>query len=228
MAGTLQAQHILSRVRNILQDNTGVRWTDGEMFDYLSDAQREIANIRPDATAVHSNVQLATGTEQSIPTDGLRLIKLVRNMSGSGTDATGARSIRVVTEDSLNTTEPSWHDPTVTGDATHGTEVKHYIFDSEDPRKFYVYPGVAGSAYVEVVYSKNPTNIGAATDVIQVDDIFANALINFVLYRAYLKDAEYAGNQNRAGSHYQLFTQSLARGAVVASAIEPSQGVVNG
>ncbi len=228
MAGTLQAQHILSRVRNILQDNTGVRWTDGEMFDYLSDAQREIANIRPDATAVHSNVQLATGTEQSIPTDGLRLIKLVRNMSGSGTDATGARSIRVVTEDSLNTTEPSWHDPTVTGDAAHGTEVKHYIFDSEDPRKFYVYPGVAGSAYVEVVYSKNPTSISAATDLIQVDDIFANALINFVLYRAYLKDAEYAGNQNRAGSHYQLFTQSLARGAVVANAIEPRQGVING
>lgn len=228
MAGTLQAQHILSRVRNILQDNTGVRWTDGEMFDYLSDAQREIANIRPDATAVHSNVQLATGTEQSIPTDGLRLIKLVRNMSGSGTDATGARSIRVVTEDSLNTTEPSWHDPTVTGDAAHGTEVKHYIFDGEDPRKFYVYPGVAGSAYVEVVYSKNPTSISAATDLIQVDDIFANALINFVLYRAYLKDAEYAGNQNRAGSHYQLFTQSLARGAVVANAIEPRQGVING
>ena len=225
MAGTLQAQHILSRVRNILQDNTGVRWTDGEMFDYLSDAQREIANIRPDATAVHSNVQLATGTEQSIPTDGLRLIKLVRNMSGS---ATGARSIRVVTEDSLNTTEPSWHDPTVTGDAAHGTEVKHYIFDGEDPRKFYVYPGVAGSAYVEVVYSKNPTSISAATDLIQVDDIFANALINFVLYRAYLKDAEYAGNQNRAGSHYQLFTQSLARGAVVANAIEPRQGVING
>ena len=106
MAGTLQAQHILSRVRNILQDNTGVRWTDGEMFDYLSDGQREIANLRPDATATHSNVQLATGTEQTIPTDGLRLLKLVRNMSGSGTDATGARSIRVVTEDSLNSTEP--------------------------------------------------------------------------------------------------------------------------
>ena len=126
MAGTLQAQHILSRVRNILQDNTGVRWTDGEMFDYLSDGQREIANLRPDATATHSNVQLATGTEQTIPTDGLRLLKLVRNMSGSGTDATGARSIRVVTEDSLNSTEPRWHDPTVTGDATHGTETVSY------------------------------------------------------------------------------------------------------
>ena len=228
MAGTLQAQHILSRVRNILQDNTAVRWTDGEMFDYLSDAQREIANLRPDATATHSNVQLTTGTEQTIPTDGLRLIKVVRNMSGTATDATGARSIRVVTEDSLNSTEPNWHNPTVTGDATHGTEVKHYIFDNEDPRKFYVYPGVAGNAYVEIVYSKNPTSLGAATDVIQVDDIYANALINFALYRAYLKDSEYAGNQQRAGSHYQLFTQSIARGGITANAIQPNQGVVNG
>ena len=228
MAGTLQAQHILSRVRNVLQDNTSVRWTDGELFDYLSDAQREIANIRPDATATHSNVQLATGTEQTIPADGLRLVKVVRNMSGSGTDATGARSIRVVSEDALNSTEPNWHNPTVTGDATHGTEVKHYIFDGDDPRVFYVYPGVAGSAYVELVYSKNPTSIGANTDLIQVDDIFANALINYVLYRAYLKDGEFAGNQQRAGNFYAIFSQSLARGGVIRDAVQPEQGVMNG
>jgi len=228
MAGTLQAQHILSRVRNILQDNTGVRWTDGEMFDYLSDAQREIANLRPDATATHSNVQLATGTEQTIPTNGLRLIKVVRNMSGTADSATGARVVRIVTEDSLNSTEPSWHNPTVTGDAAHGTEVKHYIFDNSDPRKFYVYPGVAGNAYVEIVYSKNPTSIGAATDVIQVDDIFANALINFALYRAYLKDSEYAGNQQRAASHFQLFVSSLTAGGAAQINTQPDQGVVNG
>ena len=209
MAGTLQAQHILSRVRNILQDNTGVRWTDGEMFDYLSDAQREIANFRPDATTTHCNVLLATGTEQTIPADGLRLINVSRNMSGTATDATGKRAVSKVNLDVLNSEEPSWHDPTVTGKAAHGTVIKHYLFDERDPRKFSVYPGVAGSAYVEVVYSKNPTNISAATDVIQVDDIFANALINFVLYRAYLKDAEFAGNLQRASNHYQLFFQSL-------------------
>ena len=209
MAGTLQAQHILSRVRNILQDNTGVRWTDGEMFDYLSDGQREIANFRPDATATHANVQLATGTEQTLPADGLRLLSVSRNMSGTAANATGARAISKVNLDVLNSEEPSWHDPTVTGKATHGTIVKHYIFDERDPRKYYVYPGVAGNAYVEVIYSKNPTSIGANTDLIQVDDIFANALINFVLYRAYLKDAEFAGNQQRSGTHYQLFFQSL-------------------
>ena len=228
MAGTLQAQHILSRVRNVLQDNTGVRWTDGELFDYLSDTQREVANIRPDATATHSNVQLVTGTEQTIPADGLRLVKLVRNVASTSASATGGRSIRVVSEDALNSTEPNWHDPTVTGDATHGTEVKHYIFDGDDPRVFYVYPGVSGNAYVELVYSKNPTSISSNTDLIQVDDIFANALINFVLYRAYLKDGEFAGNQQRAGAHYQLFSSSLARGGVVQQAVQPDQGVING
>ena len=228
MAGTLQGQHILSRVQNILQDNTSVRWTQGELLDYLNDGQREIANLRPDSTATHSNVSLSTGTEQSIPTDGLRLIKLVRNMSGTGTDATGARAIRVVTEDALNSTQPSWHDPTVTGDATHGTEVKHYIFDTNDPRKYYEYPGVAGSAYVEVVYSKNPTNLSAVTDLIQVDDVFANPLINFVLYRAFLKDSEYASNMQTAGTYYQLFTQSLGQGGLVQNNIQPDQRATNG
>ena len=41
-------------------------------------------------------------------------------------------------------------------------------------------PELPVHAYVEVIYSKNPTSIGANTDLIQVDDIFANALINFV------------------------------------------------
>ena len=58
--------------------------------------------------------------------------------------------------DILNTQEPNWNDPTVTGDAAHGTIVKHYAFDQDDPRKYYVYPGVSGNAYVEIVYSKTP------------------------------------------------------------------------
>ena len=30
-------------------------------------------------------------------------------------------------------------------------------------------------------------------------------LLDYVLYRCYLKDSEFAGNQQRAGQHYQLF-----------------------
>ena len=149
------------------------------------------------------------GTEQSIPADGLRLFSVNRNMSGTAANATGARAISKVNLDVINSEEPSWHDSTVTGRAAHGTVVKHYMFDDRDPRKFFVYPGVSGNAYAEVVYSKNPTALTSTSDTIQVDDMFVNALINFVLYRSYLKEGEFAANFQRAGSHYQLFTQAL-------------------
>jgi hypothetical protein len=47
------------------------------------------------------------------------------------------------------------------------------------------------------------------TDNLSIPDIFANAIMNYVLYMAYMKDAEYAGNQQRASSHYGLFTASV-------------------
>lgn len=228
MAGTLTAANILSRVNNILQNTGGIRWSSSEQLDYLNDAQREIANFRPDATAVDANVQLVAGTQQTIPADGLRLISVNRNMSGTATSATGGRAVSKVNLDVINSEEPSWHDPTVTGKAAHGTIVKHYMFDNRDPRKFSVYPGVAGNAYVEVVYSKNPTNLTSTSDTIQVDDIYVNALINFVLYRSFLKESEFAANFERAGAHYQIFTQNLGIGAQLSQFTQPEQEAVVG
>jgi hypothetical protein len=223
MAGTITAANLLLRIRDTLQDTTGVRWLDAELLRYMNDAQREIVNLRPDAAADHGNVQLVTGTEQTIPDVGLRLIKVVRNMSATGSSATGKRVIRIVDREILDSQEPNWHDPTVSGDAAHTTVVKHYVFDEDDPRKYYVYPGVAGNAYVEIVFSRSPTdfaNTGSA--VSYLDDTYANAIIDYVLYRAYMKDAEFAGNQQRSGMHYQLFTSSLGAGGQSQTMLSPN------
>ena len=159
MAGTLTGANILARIKDILQDTTSVRWPEAELLRYINDAQREIVNYRPESSATTANVQLVAGTKQSLPSGGLRLIKVTRNMSDTSGGATGKRAIRIVNVDILNTQEPDWNDPTVSGDAAHGTTVKHYIFDEDDPKNFYVYPGVSGNAYVEVVYSASPTDL---------------------------------------------------------------------
>lgn len=220
--GTLTGANLIDRIQDTLQDTTSVRWPEAELLRYINDAQREIVNFKPEASATHANVTLATGTEQSLPSGGLRLIKVTRNMSGAASDATGKRAIRIVDVDILDSQEPDWHDPTVTGDAAHGTNVKHYAFDPDDPKKFYVYPGISGSAYIEIVYSGSPTDLSATSDTISLDDIYANAIIDFVLYKAYLKDAEFAGNQQRAGTHYQLFTASLSGGGQAQITINPN------
>jgi hypothetical protein len=143
-------------------------------------------------------------------------------MSGTASNSTGGRAIRIVDVDILNTQEPDWHNPTVTGDAAHTTVSKHYVFDEDDPRKFYVYPGVAGEAFVEIVYSAAPTDLANTSATIAVDDIFGNAIIDFVLYRCYMKDAEYAGNGQRAGTHYQLFAGSIGQGGQAQTLISPN------
>jgi hypothetical protein len=174
---------------------------------WINDAQREIALLKPDASAVNATITLAAGTKQEIPSAGNRLLKVIRNMSAAS-NGTGKRSVRLVDAEVLNGQTPDWHDPSVSGDAAHTNIVKHYIYEESNPRNFYVYPGVAGNAYLEIIYSANPSTV-AQNGNLSIPDIFANAVMNYVMYMAYMKDAEYAGNQERASSHYNLFLTSV-------------------
>lgn len=220
----LTGTNLLSRIEDILQDTTSVRWPEAELLRYINDAQREIVNYRPESSAKTANVQLVTGTKQTLPTEGLRLIKVTRNMSDASGGATGKRAIRIVNVDILNTQEPDWNDPTVSGDAAHGAVIKHYIFDEDDPKNYYVYPGVASgsSAYVEIVYSKVPTDLSSASSNLDIDDIYGNAVIDYVLFRAYQKDSEYAGNAQRSATHYQLFLQCIGQGMQAQELLSPN------
>jgi len=208
MAVTVQS--VIDRVQKTLQDTTGVRWpVVDELVLWVNDAQREIALLKPDASAKNTTITLAAGTKQEIPSDGNALLRVVRNMSAAS-NGLGRRAVRIVQRDILDAQTPDWHNPTVTGDAAHGTVVKHYIYDEQNPRNFYVYPGIstANTVFAEIIYSANPTTV-AQNGNLDIPDIYANAVMNYVLYMAYMKDAEYAGNQQRAASHYQLFTASI-------------------
>lgn len=207
MAVTVQS--VIDRVQTVLQDTTGVRWpVVAELVLWVNDAQREVALMKPDASAKNETVTLVAGTKQSIPTTGNRLLKVVRNMSAAS-NGTGKRSVRLVDAEVLNSQTPDWHDPTVSGDAAHTNIVKHYVYEESNPRNYYVYPGVQGNAYLEIIYSSNPTTV-AQNGNLSIPDIFANAVMNYVLYMAYMKDAEFAGNADRANNHFQLFTASVA------------------
>lgn len=219
MAVTVQS--VVDRVQSVLQDTTGVRWpVVGELVLWVNDAQREIALLKPDASAVNTTVTLVTGTKQEIPAASNRLLKVVRNMSAAS-GGTGARAIRLVDISVLDAQSPDWHDPSVTGDAAHTNVVKHYAYEESNPRNFYVYPGVSGNAYVELIYSANPATV-VLTDNLSIPDIFANAIMNYVLYMAYMKDAEFAGNQQRASSHFQLFTASVTGKGQIDSIMNPN------
>tara|TARA_X000001382_G_scaffold5992_1_gene4868 strand:+ start:5953 stop:6633 length:681 start_codon:yes stop_codon:yes gene_type:complete len=211
---------VIDRVQATIQDTVGIRWPESELVLWVNDAQREIVLFKPDANAANETITLVDGTKQSIPTDGNRLLRVIRNMSSSS-GGNGGRSIRLVASEILDAQAPNWHDPAVTGDAAHTAVVKHYIYDEQNPRNFYVYPGVSGNSYIEIVYSKNPTTVTASDDL-SIPDLYANSIMDYVLYRAYSKDAEYAANNQRSGQHYQLFIQSVTGKAQVDQVTTPN------
>lgn len=218
---TTTVQSVLDRVQQTLQDTAGIRWSEAnELIKWVNDAQREIALLKPDATSSNTTVTLVNGTKQSIPSDGNRLLRVMRNMSAASS-GDGGRSIRLVARDVLDTQTPTWHDPTVTGEAAHTNVVKNYVYDEQDPKNFYVFPGVSGNTYIEIVYSKNPAAV-TSSDSLGVDDIYANSVMNYVLYMAYMKESEVAGNAQRASSHYNLFTAAITGKAQVDTITTPN------
>lgn len=201
------AQNVLHRVVITLLDPSAIRWPTAELVRYLNDGQRDIALVRPDATSTTATMALAAGARQSLPPSGAKLLEIVRNTSGT------KRAVRLVSRVVLDAQSPDWYN------LAGVTDIRHYTFDPREPRTFYVYPPAASSgASVELIYSAYPTDItepsagalySAVSGNISVADIYVNALVNYILYRAYSKDSENTQNAGLAASFYQLYQNLL-------------------
>jgi hypothetical protein len=215
---TTKVVDILDRASIILQDNTHVRYPNSELLKFFNDAQKEVVLHRPDANMVNTTFACGSGSKQSLPSAALRLVDVVRNVGG--------RAVTMVERRILDETLPSWHET-----AAGSNGIEHFIYDPADPKNFYVYPEAAGGTHsLEIVYASAPSDITISnfdtdTTTITLDDVYANAILDYILYRAYQKDSEYAGNSQRAMMHYQSFTNALGIKTQADSAVSPMPDV---
>jgi len=151
---------------------------------YLNAAIRATILVRPDAGSVSESYQLASGVKQTIPTAGLRLLDIVRNMGSDG--LTAGKIITPAKRQHIDYSNLLW--PAATG----GTAVDNFSYDPETPRIFYVTPPVASTTdvYVEIVTSQLPTKITAVGDDDGISDLFFEPLVQYMLYKAYTGDDE--------------------------------------
>jgi hypothetical protein len=194
------ASDIISRAQTLLQDADGTRWTSTELLKWISDGQRVIALVRPDSCSTHTALSLAAGSKQSLPAGGLRLLDVIRNLSESGIVG---RAVRMVDRETLDAQDPNWHRAASTG------SVYNFAYDNRDPLNFYVYPPALPGKKLEIVYVKSPEEINSSTDPIGLLDIYAEPLLNYVMFRAYSKDAEYGANAQLATGYFTVFSNLL-------------------
>jgi len=189
---------IVARVSELLNDSDLVRWTEPELVYWVNEGIKQIVILLPEASAVTKEIQLVTGTKQSLPSDGVRLIDVLRNTGVDG--GVPSEPIRIVERDVIDTLKPTWHKD------RSSLVAKHFIFDGRNPKTFYVYPP-SRAQYIEVVYSKTPTVLIESDDLGDFN-IYSASIINYVMHRAFAKDTE-EGNQARSSGYQQSFYTSI-------------------
>jgi hypothetical protein len=208
---TVKVVDVISKAQTLLKDATGVRWPSLELQGWLNDAYRETVIFRPDSNAQTGTYACVAGPRQQITSTfaaATQLMDVVRNVAS----ASDKSPVKLITRQTLDDMDRSWYGN------TGAVTIERYAFDPRLPREFLVYPPAAVGAQLEVVYSSVPAahtlteaqlNNSATAEVIRIDDSFGNVLIDYVMYRAYSKDAEVAANSARAVAHYQAFQNGL-------------------
>jgi hypothetical protein len=218
MAQTVGA--VIERAKTILQEQgTGIRWKDGELIEWLNEAYVAVAEQRPDAHSKNDTLELQKGARQTIPSDGARLEELYATSDG--------HAIRPMDRPDLDQLRPGWQAEAST------TEIEFYLLDPRNPESFWVYPPAENGTKVEGSYVKTPEQHATESldevrdDALSVDDRYAVALTDYVLYRAFAKDAEGQANRSRSQAHYQAFARSL-KGKTGGDLMSNAEGEIDG
>ena len=202
------ASVVINRIANTLHDVSMERWTPQVHLDNLTSGELEIISARPEAYAVYTAIPLTAGsTRQPLPANVLRVIDVLHNLGSSG--ATVGKVVRLVPRDLMDAQRPTWH-------ADNAAEqVINCMLDARDPRAMYVYPRPKTDCYLAAVVSQVPPTLVQMSQALNVPDMFANALVEYGLYKAYSIDAEHAASAQLAAAHLQAFTTMIAvKGAV--------------
>lgn len=214
---TFTAKDVLQPVVTTLQDSSNRRWSLDELRIYLNDGLREIALLKPSAVSESKRITLQEGTLQELP-DGEYLLRVIRNITSADGAAirTAGPAITTIDRSMLDMQFSNWHDSAV---VPFSATVLHVMIDEENPRRYYVYPGNDGTGVIEAVVSTIPAPVSATatpTDIdtygsktVDIPDLYQSALRDYILSRAYEKDAAIPGAAQRAVAYRQAFNATI-------------------
>ena len=208
---TFLASEVLTPAATTLQDTLTVRWTTAEMLDYLNAGIRALITARPDANPKKASFVPVAGARQALPAETVAFIDLIGNTSGT------QRAVTKVSIDTLSAVARDWQSGTPSAVAVN------FMYDPRDPFTFYLYPPANGLGSVDLLYSVFPAVLTTVSSVVNMPNMWANPLTNYVIARAYDKDAEYGGNAQLAASYMSRFTSEIGTQLQSSSAVIPKQ-----
>ncbi|EEM1821285.1 hypothetical protein GKA92_24650, partial [Salmonella enterica subsp. enterica] len=188
---------LVGRVNTQLTDPLWLRWPLAELCDYYNDAVRAVILVRPDAGASVEALACVPDSRQLLPPGALRIIDVIR--------ITGGRALLPVPREVLDNQYPDWHD-------MRG-EPERYVYSEVTPWLFWLFPAPEVAMSIDAVVCRVPdvAKISQMDDTaeVQVDEIYVNPLVDWMLYRAFSKDVAGGASPAKAMQHYQAFAEQM-------------------
>jgi len=182
-----------------------IRWSRAELIEYANDAVVQIAMLRPDTVAKDETVALKPGARQELPEGGTRFQRVEgtfdrHNVLQGQPFRMDTRAARIARTWFAAPSCPHSGDYVVTA----------FAFDPANPRVFFVEPPVPPDPPVKVIVSlaRVPQPVDE-NEALPMDRRFHNAVIAWMLYRAFSKDQDSAPDAAHAANHLRHFYEML-------------------
>ena len=188
---SLQLDTSIGIARSILNDtdSTSYRYSTADLLQYGNDALDQMVTLIPSVFYTQGEVECVEGALQSVSFDEARALVDVRRVKDGSAVMPTDKKI-------LDAFDPTWTTGT-TGAA------KNWMTVDNDPMRFYLYPPAPEAQVVDVIYIRIPDEY-EADDPTGVPETYADAVADYIVYRAESRDDEHVISQ-RVQAYYQSF-----------------------
>lgn len=194
-----KAYTVLDQAASLLNDPRGQNWPRAELLQYLNAGLKAMVPLAPSQFSVTKTVTLVDGARQTLPAGSVALLQALNVVNGD--DSIG-RGVRNVSKTALDESAPSWM-------SLSASTTREVAYDPKVPDEYWVYPPAAAGAKLRVTTADEPAEIEVFTEI-PVDARYHPALVDYVLFRALTKDADYANQDPRAAQHYTAFMEGVS------------------
>jgi hypothetical protein len=187
----LQLQTAITTARTILNDEDATRYSDADLLRYANDALDQMMVLAP-------RLFYADGDLECIPAQCLQtvscadahaLVEIRRVKNG--------RAVIRTEKQLLDAFDPLWQEEVAAA-------AINWMPSVDDPLRFYIYPQAPANQVLEVCYVRIPPEFAADDDTL-VPTVYADAVADYIVYRAETRDDEHI-NSNRAAQFLASFT----------------------
>lgn len=174
--------------------------SQSELVGLYNLAIKLIVSLVPRAYTKTASLKLSAGIQQSIPSDGLRLLDIPMNM---GDGVTPGATIREADLDSMTSMFPGWTTE------SQAAVIKNFMQIKGEDRLFYVFPPADGTSYVKTTVSASPPETTYdddgdwESDIIPLTDEYVNAVPDAMLYHKYDDDTDVPGTKAVGQIYFQ-------------------------